>query len=414
MSFKHKLTFFLVVVMIIATLLTFGLTANANIESTEIITNGESSEDYSALIQDLFKDDPLRYDAAIYASYYGVTLNEGLRRLELQITIGEMDGELTENEVETFSGLWIEHEPEFKVVALFTGNGEETIKPYLRPGFSNIVEVRNAETSLAELVKIQEEATLSIEELGLNVESEVNVYENRVKIYVLDWEELDAMVKSGVLELSQKVDVIKINHPSTECIDVYGGMPLSTCTCGFGVVDSGGTRGLSTAEHCNNNQVYNGTAALTYIYGTDGQYYDIQWHTVPNGYSVTNEIQYDDDLYRQITSTQSRNNQSVGTIVYKYGKMTGQTVGQIVSKTFDPGWFYTATFIRVDNIYEGEFIIQKGDSGGPWFVNNTAYGSSVGGIGPGTPPDDNKFYDAYYMAVNYFSGGAGVNVLTTP
>ena len=401
MSFKHKLTFFLVVVMIIATLLTFGLTANANIESTEIITDIKSSVDYSDFIQDLFKDDPLRYDAAMYASHYGITVNEGLRRLELQEIIGEMDGELTNKEVDTFAGLWIEHEPEFRVVALFTNNGDETIKSYLPEELTNIVQIRTVETSLAELVCIQADATSTIENLGIPVESEVNVYENRVKVYVVDRTQLDSMLKDEQLRLSKKVDVITVDSMGIKEDDIFGGLSLSTCTSGFGVIDSGDTRGITTAAHCGNSQSYSGES-LDFVYELEGTYYDIQWHTTDD-FTVTNEIQYNTGYYREITATLSRDNQSVGMYVAKYGKTTYRTAGHIFSKNYDPGYGFNATFIRVNNTY-GNNLSSSGDSGGPWYDGNTAYGSHMG-----SPASDDD--DAVYMAINYVSG-VGVSVLT--
>lgn len=404
MKGKHKISIVLSIILLVTTLFAFNVSAAATIEQNEA---------YSSFIQELSEEAPLSNDAAIYASRFGVTINDGIRRLALQIPIGKMDGKLTENEVETFAGLWIEHEPEFKVVALFTKNGEETIKSYLSPEFSDIIEVRSADTSLAELVKIQEETTLSVEKLGLHVESEVNVYENRVKIYVLNREKLDSAIQDKVVVLPEKVDIETIETPSTKDTTIRGGEKLtwgtSFCTTGFGVVDGGGTRGITTAEHCSDYQLYNGVS-LTYIYGTIGQNYDIQWHTVPAGYSITNQIQYDVGQYRQITSTQSRNDQAIGTIVYKFGVTTNQTVGQIESKTFDPGYGYSGTFIHVDNIYVGQPLSKGGDSGGPWFVNNTAYGSHVGSLGP----SEDELFEAYYMAVNYIPNGAGVNVLTSP
>ena len=40
-------------------------------------------------------------------------------------------------------------------------------------------------------------------------------------------------------------------------------------------------------------------------------------------------------------------------------------------------------------------LAEDGDSGGPWFVGNTAYGTTAFRVGSQAP------YDAVYMAVNY-------------
>lgn len=394
MSFKRKLCFRVAVMLIIVTIFTVGM---------PVSISAESNEDYSDLIQELFKDDPLRYDAAMYASHYGITVNEGLRRLELQEVIGKMDGELSSNEAETFAGLWIEHEPEFCVLVLFTEKGEETIQSYVPEEISDIVQVRSAEKSLRELEIIQAEASSAIENSGIPVESEIDVYNNRVKVFVVDRPQLDSALRDGRLNLSEKVDIISVESLSVDEEDIFGGLPLTTCTSGFGVVNIYSVRGITTAGHCNDSQSYDGDA-LTYVTGLDSTYYDIQWHTPPVGYSVTNEIQYNTDLYRQITATLSRGDQSIGMYVAKYGKTTGRTAGHISSKTYQPRG-NSATFIRVNNTW-GNDLSQSGDSGGPWYDGNTAYGSHVT-----SASDDTN--DAVYMAINYVSG-IYVTVLTSP
>ena len=79
-------------------------------------------------------DDPFTMEAEAYAEDFGTTLEEAIRRLKLQTTIGELDQQLTSNESETFAGLWIQHEPTFAALARFTRDGENTIQPYISGG----------------------------------------------------------------------------------------------------------------------------------------------------------------------------------------------------------------------------------------------------------------------------------------
>ena len=106
--------------------------------------------------------------------------------------------------------------------------------------------------------------------------------------------------------------------------------------------------------------------------------------------------------------TKSRANQTVGSYVCKYGKITGFGCGSIVAIDFQPTdqtdcsipCSFSATFIRVHN-EDGDVLAQDGDSGGPWFRGNTAYGimrSQADG-------------DGVYMAINYISD-LGISVLT--
>lgn len=85
---------------------------------------------------------------------------------------------------------------------------------------------------------------------------------------------------------------------------------------------------------------------------------------------------------------------------------TAYTCGYISSKNFV--YQGAATYIRVDNTAGYNDLSSGGDSGGPWFLSNTAYGIHVG-----APTDDPN--DAVYMAVNYVdSSGLGITVMTSP
>ncbi len=158
--------------------------------------------------------DPLLYDAQIYASNNNVSTEEALRRFQLQ-NIPVPEEELRTKEGETFAGLWIEHTPEFKFVALFTRNGEETIKPYLEqyPEFADIVEVRNtAKVSLADLERTQSMAISSARALGIFVESEIDIYNNSVKLYMTksDRSRFDDALQRGEIQLPDTVRVITV------------------------------------------------------------------------------------------------------------------------------------------------------------------------------------------------------------
>lgn len=68
----------------------------------------------------------------------------------------------------------------------FTRDGEKTIKPYLKKHaeLANIIEVRTTEMSLTDLQRAQADATSSVRALGISVASDINIYKNRVELYV--------------------------------------------------------------------------------------------------------------------------------------------------------------------------------------------------------------------------------------
>ena len=333
-------------------------------------------------------DDALVRDAREYASVMQVDLDEAIRRLQLQDAIGGLGAALVEKEEDTFAGLWIQHQPEYRVIAQFARNGEATIRPYSENGpLAGIVEVRTASITLNELETARAQASQVTQELGIRANSGINVFENRAELYVLAPVQLDDALRKADLQLPANVEVIKVDELPKEVTDIFGGKALRTCTSGFSVRNAGGTKGITTAGHCDNWQTYNGTN-LPFQSGTTGGIYDIQWHTAP-GFTVRNLV-FDGTYNRYIYGVKFRSSQSVGEWVCKYGKTTGYACGTIVDKQFD------GVNVRVNT------GVQEGDSGGPWFWNNTAYGTTISALGS----------DSIYGPVDHIYNILGLTVLT--
>ena len=50
-----------------------------------------------------------------YARDIGISLSEAIHRLTLQNSIGELDVALSQKEAASYGGLWIQHQPSFKI-----------------------------------------------------------------------------------------------------------------------------------------------------------------------------------------------------------------------------------------------------------------------------------------------------------
>ncbi len=362
----------------------------------------------TALVAQNATEDPLSFDAQGYATLFGITTEEALSRFALQDLAGQLDAALAEGEEDTFAGLWLEHSPNFKVVVRFTGDGEQTIESYTQSSdLADILELRTAEVSLAELKEVQVETLSSITDAGIAADFGINVKENRIEVYVTDQGQIDVPVSDGKLVLSPRVQVVEVEKLSLPAVDIYGGLALNpVCTSGFGVIKSDGTKGIASAGHCANTQSYMGTS-LTFEEEEWRTFYDVQWYTTP-GFTVTNEIQWSNDgSTRAITSTKSRASQSIGEYVCKYGKITGYTCGFIGDKNISPNYVPNAasTFIRVEDSAGYSPLVESGDSGGPFFLGYTAYGVVSGKVDTGK---------AIYMAADYVYPGLGVDIMTAP
>ena len=63
---------------------------------------------------------------------------DAISTLQKRLQIGEAD---------TFAGLWVEHEPQYRVVVAFTHDGQETIGKYVAPDseLAGLIEIHPAQ-----------------------------------------------------------------------------------------------------------------------------------------------------------------------------------------------------------------------------------------------------------------------------
>lgn len=353
-------------------------------------------------------DGGLLRDAQAYAQSYGVSVAEASRRLEFQEPIGRLNAELAAQEADAFAGLWIEHQPAYRVIAAFTHDGDAILRRHARAPVASLATARSASLTLVQLELAQRAALADAHGQGIRVETGINVRENRAETYVAD--------AAAASRLSRASTVI-VRKLGTEEVTIYGGLDVTTCTAGFSVQSTSGLTGVTTAAHCQNDQSITdplgATYALTFQAEKYGSGYDWQWHTLA-GATVTNTIRDGASTTRSITGQLLWAGQNVGDAVCKFGKSSGFTCGQITDKNL----CFTQTdgttgchFIKVESVPAGNALSAPGDSGGPWFSGNTARGSHSLGF------DD---LGSAYTAIDYLSGGSiatagipGVTIMTS-
>ena len=343
-------------------------------------------------------------DATTFAAAAGISVDEALRRLQLQKTVGELDAALEAEESATFAGLWIQHEPQYRIVVRFTDRAAEArLRQRVAGGpLADLIETRPARWSLAELQSRRQQVRGHARNGKVAFNSDINVFENRVEMYVREPEALSAALGKARAHIPEGVVVQRRAELFVTEEALVGGRQLNTCTGGFTVRATTGELGISTAGHCNSHQFYNTTLVPMRAerYGGDA---DLQWHSGCDTLEVTNQFESGLGL-RACTATQSRAYQAIGTIVCKNGMTTGRTCGKIASNTFDRGPEFNNTAVLVDGDELRINQSENGDSGGPWFVDGTAYGIHSGSPG-------STSLDAIYTPVNYLAD-IGVRVLT--
>ena len=180
----------------------------------------------------------------------------------------------------------------------------------------------------------------------------------------------------------------------------WGGEALSHCTSGFPVVNSSGTRGISTAGHCVRDMTDDGDT-LTWKKEHVGSAGDLQWHTGPE--DVTNKF------YAGSSSSSETNLRSVtdtNTPVYRQylcrnGKNSSRDCQRVrkveVCQNYvcNLGQFYS-------------YLGARGDSGGPVYNYYTAYG-----IHHGWMDDPEDYRREVFSRLDQINSAIKVNILTT-
>lgn len=371
-------------------------------------TNSDGS---AASSQELSEDDPLVQDARMYAAEFGVSLEEAVRRLRLQGPIGDLARNLTVEEQDTFAGLWIQHQPEYRVIARFTRDGARTIGPYVEGGpLEGLVEVLPADATLAELEAAQDRAVRIVRFLGVRAETGVDVFHNRAYLNVTDRARFVAALRRANVRLPEQVGVVEVNKLLKPSANIYAGLNLHVpngidCTSGFSVRNTAsGKTGITTAGHCadeSNNRIYRSGVLLPHVIGSQRGPYDMQWHTTPGFRDRPWARDFSNDStpgYRRITGARGRLDQAWNSWVCHFGqggrvaelrcgRIKDRSYGNLAGPT-NP----TNTYVLVVN--NNADIDDRGDSGGPWYDGRIALGIHVAG---------DRLHKGAYMSITYFN-----------
>jgi len=159
-------------------------------------------------------DDAIKTDAALLAEELGISLEEVLDRLDLSSAYDDLnlDAQLRLSAGDTFAGVWVQHDPGFGIVVVFTvpiDDGERIVRRFIEGTlFSEITEVRQAQFTVAELEEERSEAEAMFAANGLLYGSSVNLFENRVEILPADLDLANALIGDGTISLPPAVVVL--------------------------------------------------------------------------------------------------------------------------------------------------------------------------------------------------------------
>lgn len=227
-----------------------------------------------------------------YARENGISVDEAVRRRELQEGSHAVRDQLRALAPDRLSATWIEHSADMTVVAWYTGAVDSL------PDASHIratapmpmpIEIRGgAPGTLAEL---QARASLVAKSVHPSDVAEGVWLDHELAVVVVD---VSADVQDPeVLRVAQSLPDVGLeisfrrvgrgaNHVGggIELNRYSGGLTQIECTTGFTVTDSSAT-GVITAEHCPEPLTYGVYYDSTQIVvGINNPYYDVQWRSV--------------------------------------------------------------------------------------------------------------------------------------
>jgi len=177
-----------------------------------ITSLGDATPTAGIDLESIDMDDALIQDATSFAENQGITLEEALQRLKHQQTIGDIQPSLEADLPGTYGGLWVEHQPQYRIVIALTEGDESTVQAYIegRP-WAEFVEVLQVKYSLRELRDAQAAASGAAKEINTVVSSGINVMRNRVELHVGNPDLFRADLAAAGIELPEPVEILAIN-----------------------------------------------------------------------------------------------------------------------------------------------------------------------------------------------------------
>lgn len=357
-------------------------------------------------------EEALSEDSAQYAAQFRVTPDEALRRLNAQQASAAETGKIAREFADRLAGISIEHWPEYRIVVLLTGS--VPVRDRLAGGVP-IVFKTGAKATRAEAVAAMRRHLIDFRNELPGARGAG--YDQRTGEVVLLVTPADA-ASIGVAAIRARAEQISgvpvrviVNQLIESNMSVAGGglvegMNVLTsrrgrCTSGF-VVTNGEINAITTAAHCPDQLTYidvdgSSSATLPMIGSWGLGYRDVQINGSADSPEPFFYANRGAGSLRRLETWRSVASTRAGEFVCHYGESSGYSCATVELTDYAPpgalcGGPCSPTWVTV----KGPACI-TGDSGGPVFSGNVAFG-----IAKGINRDEAGrclFY--YYMSTDY-------------
>lgn len=360
----------------------------------------------------------LAQDAGEYARQNGVSVIEAMTRLRAQEDSVAATDEIADSFRHRLAGISIEHQPDYRIVVLLTGD-EPVPDRFFRSGGSSVPiifrtgaaatqeQVRNAISAHQGTIR---EAFPRAQGMGLDQRTGELV----LMVQKSDADRHGAETIDGAVETLTGVPVrVRVLDRSDQNLAIEGGARVVgidpangrrySCTTGF-VVTDGARTGVVTAAHCPDALTYydrdEGEVPLEFVGQWGARYQDVQVHVSDRAHRPSFYADSGKTADRPLTGWRNRASTRAGDAVCKRGETTGYSCSQVELTDFAPpgdlcGGPCDPTWVTVTGPN-----CRAGDSGGPIFSGTVAFGIVKGGSYlRGTC----NFY--YYMSTDFLPAG---------
>lgn len=367
------------------------------------------------------RDEALRLDAENLARNTGISFGQALKAVRAQEDLGDRVADLRREFGGRVAGISVEYSPEYKLVVLLKGAAAPNRRLLNLASGDVPVEFRTgAQASTEELVAAFERNRDQIRALFPTLQG-IGTDEKSGEIAVV----VNASGSAAETVRGKKDDLFKLlGHPvridvveqATSDSDVRGGSkitsPSSYCTSGFTVKNTAGTTGMTTSAHCEGINTYynpNGTTiALTHtgveIKDADQ---DVEVHT--SGYVERPEFYADlAATARILTGKRLQSSTAAGNQVCHRGATTGYSCGLVGLTNYQPTYAGACGTVTCSPVWvtvngDANTACYGGDSGGPVFASQTAFGLLKGTNASGSAKGQCSFF--IYMSTDRLPSG---------
>ncbi|MDO6413557.1 hypothetical protein Q4F19_04095 [Sphingomonas sp. BIUV-7] len=368
----------------------------------------------------------LAADAREYARAYGVAPAEALRRLEAQEASVTLIDRLASDYGDRLAGVFIEHEPTYRIVIVVTGPPASDMQIALAAFGVPVILRTGAVSTRTDVLRAIEQNQAALRAAlpsppGMGVDPHTGALMIVTRQGDLPSDGDRTSMESRLAAIAGvPVELRSWGELDTNLSVEGGGRVVGgdaeerhrfVCTSGF-VVTDGVRTAISTAAHCPDNLTFVGPdgtrTALTIVGAWGARYQDVQIHSA--GETLQPAFYADSETRARLAATwRNRTSTRAGDFVCHRGQRTGYSCAVVRLVDYAPPGDLCAGPCPATWVAVSGPRCKGGDSGGPVFLGSVAFG-----LVKGDSSENGTCRLYYYMSADYFPPGWTVMHVAPP